>query len=271
MIVVTGATGNVGRPLVAALRSAGAAVRAVSRSIEPEDVPAGVAIHRADLAALAPALTDADSLFLLTAAGFLATGDLAEVMSVVDAAGVRRVVLLSSQGVGTGHHPPVLEDAVTSSGLEWTVLRPSGFHSNALQWSESIRTRRMAAAPFGDVALPAIDPRDIAEVAAAVLRNPGHGGRTYELTGPEPISPRAQTAAIAEAVGEPVQFVELTGEEAKARMLHHMPEPVAESTLAMLGTPTPALRRTSPDAARILGREPRPFADWATHNTQAFK
>ncbi|MFG2554450.1 NAD(P)H-binding protein [Streptomyces sp. NPDC048581] len=277
MIVVTGATGNVGRPLVRALVDAGEQVTAVSRRISAQDVPAGTGArhHQADLAEpgrLAPALDGAEALFLLTSGDFMAAGgDLGAVLDVVRDSGIRRVVLLSSQGVGTGDHPPVLEDAVKASGLQWTMLRPGAFHSNALQWADLIRTRREVAAPFGDVALPTVDPADIAEVAAVALREPGHDGEVYELTGPATVSPRQQTAAIEEVLGEAVRFVELTRAEARERMLAFMPEPVVESTLGMLGAPPAALRRVSPDVERVLGRPARSFAEWAGRSVGAFK
>ena len=229
---------------------------------------------RGDLAeaeSLKPALDGADAVFLLTAAGFLAGGDLGKVMEVVKAAGVERVVLLSSQGVGTKRHPADLEEAVTRSGLGWTMLRPGNFASNALQWAESIRTQRTMAAPFADVALPAVDPDDIAEVAAAALRDPSHAGHVYTLTGPAAISPRQQAKAIAQAVGEAVQFVELSRDEAKSRMLTYMPEPVVEATLGALGTPTLAEQEVSPDVENVLARPPRTFTDWVTRNLHAFK
>ncbi|QOV37219.1 NAD(P)H-binding protein [Streptomyces ferrugineus] len=275
MIVVTGATGNVGRPLVRALVAAGEQVTAVSRRICAPDVPDGTRHHQADLTdpgRLKPALDGAAALFLLTSGDFMAAGgDLGAVLEAVRGSGVPRVVLLSSQGVGTGAHPPVLEDAVKASGLQWTMLRAGGFHSNALQWADLIRTRREVAAPFGDVALPTVDPGDIAEVAAAALREPGHEGETYELTGPAPVSPREQTAAIESALGEPVRFVELTRAQARDHMLRTMPEPVVESTLDMLGAPPAALRRVSPDVEDVLGRPGRTFADWAGRNAAAFK
>lgn len=274
MIVVTGATGNVGRPLVRALVEAGEQVTAVSRRISARDVPTGTRHHRADLTEperLKPALDGAKALFLLTSGDFMAAGgDLGAALDVVRASGVRRVVLLSSQGVGTGNHPSVLEDAVKASGLEWTMLRPGGFHSNALQWADMIRARREVAAPFGDVALPTVDPADIAEVAAMALREPGHDGKLYELTGPAPVSPRQQTAAIEGALGEAVRFVELTRAQARERMLGFMPEPVVESTLDMLGAPSDALRRVSRDVEQVLGRPARTFADWAARNVSAF-
>jgi uncharacterized protein YbjT (DUF2867 family) len=229
---------------------------------------------RGDLAeaeSLKPALDGADAVFLLTAADFLADGDLGKVMEVVKAAGVERVVLLSSQGVGTKRHPADLEEAVTRSGLGWTMLRPGNFASNALQWAESIRTQRTMAAPFADVALPAVDPDDIAEVAAAALRDPSHVGHVYTLTGPAAISPRQQAEAIAQAVGESVQFVELSRDEAKSRMLAYMPEPVVEATLGALGTPSAAEQEVSPDVEKVLARPPRTFTDWVTRNLHVFK
>ncbi len=271
MIVVTGATGNVGQPLVRALVEAGESVTAVSRKTAA--VPAGVRFHRADLAepeGLEPALHGAESLFLLTSADFMANGNLRDVMNVVRAAGVRRVVLLSSQGVGSQRHPSDLEDAVTGSGLEWTMLRPGNFDSNTLQWAHAVRTQRVVAAPFGDVALPAVDPVDIAEVAAVALREPGHGGNIYTLTGPVAISPRQQVAAIGAALGEPVRFVEQSRAEARALMLGYMPEPVVEATLGVLGEPSASEQLVSPDVERLLGRPPRTFAEWAARNAGAF-
>ncbi|GHE82003.1 NmrA family transcriptional regulator [Amycolatopsis deserti] len=275
MIVITGATGNVGRPLVQTLAAAGEVVTAVSRRISATDAPAGVRVRQGDLAEpanLKGAFDGADAVFLLTSGDFVGSGgNLREVMDVVRAAGVRRVVLLSSQGVSSGNHSAELEDAVTASGLEWTMLRPGNFSSNAFQWADSVRTQRIVAAPFGDVALPAVDPLDIADVAGVVLRKPGHVGKIYDLTGPAPISPREQAAAIGDAVGEPVEFVELTRAEAKSAMVRFMPEPVVENTLDLLGTPPAVIQQVSPDIEEVLGRAPRSFADWAARNAAAFK
>lgn len=218
------------------------------------------------------ALDGAEALFLLLTGDLLA-GD-ADPSGILDAArdaGVRRVVFLSSQGVATGRHPAQLEEAVTGSGLDWTVLRPGGFHSNALQWAGTVREHRLVAAPFGDVALPTVDPADIAAVAAVALREPGHAGATYELTGPEPISPRQQAAAIGRALGEPVRFVEQSAAQARAQLLRFMPEPVVAATLGILGTPSPAEQRVRPDVERVLGSPPRPFAEWALGSIDAFR
>ncbi|MHA6617097.1 NAD(P)H-binding protein [Pseudonocardia sp. DLS-67] len=273
MIVVTGATGNVGRPLVEALAAAGEKVRAVSR--RPPDVPAAVEAVPADLlrpGTLQPAVAGAEALFLLTSADVHgAAADLDAVLDVARNGGVRRVVLLSSIGVGTGRHPSGLEESVTASGLGWTLLRPGAFASNDLAWAEPVRTARTVHTPFPDVAVPVVDPVDIADVAAAVLLGDGHAGRTYELTGPAPVAPRQRVAAIGAALGEEVRLVEQTRAEARSQMLGFMPAPVVEATLGALGEPTPAEQRVSPDVERLLARPPRPYAEWVGRNVVAFR
>ncbi|KAB2590472.1 SDR family oxidoreductase [Streptomyces arboris] len=281
MFVVTGATGNVGRSLVHGLAAAGTEVTATSRGISGADVPESVRHIRADLAdpeSLRPVFDGADALFLQSGGPSAHLLSPPDILDIAKAGGIGRVVLLSSQGVATRPHSPShgelgqsIEDAVQQSGMDWTILRPGGFDSNAYAWVESVRTRRTAAAPFADVGLPTIDPDDIAEVAAAALGEEGHAGHVYELTGPALSTPRQRAETLADALGEDVRFTEQTREEARAQMLGFMPEPVVETTLAILGEPTPAEQRISPHVERLLGRAPRTFADWAQRHIAAFR
>ncbi|RDI29748.1 SDR family oxidoreductase [Lentzea flaviverrucosa] len=277
MIVVTGATGNIGRPLTRALAEAGEQVTAVSR--HAAEVPPGVRHVQADLARPdSLPLAGAKALFVLLSGDLHVAG--AVPSGVVDhakASGVRRIVLLSTLGVATRPFGPTriatreLEDVVRGSGLDWSILRPGGFASNALWWAESVRARRTVAAPFGDIGVPILDPLDIAEVAAACLTDERHDGGVYELTGPGLITPREQTAAIAAALGQPVAFHELTRAEAKAGLEHLMPGELADDTLDILGAPTEHEQRVSPDVEEVLGRAPHTFADWAERNVEAFR
>ncbi|MEV7198015.1 NAD(P)H-binding protein [Streptomyces sp. NPDC093510] len=279
MIVVTGATGNIGQPLTRALAEAGQQVTAVSR--HAAEVPDGVRHLVADLAepaGLEPALAGAKALFLLLSGDLHAAGaGPADVIGLAAAAGVRRVVLLSTLGVTTRPYGPTriamreLEDTLRESGLDWAVLRPGGFASNALWWADSVRADRVVAAPFGDTGVPVIDPADIAEVAAACLVDDRRAGGVYELTGPQVITPRQQAEAIAAALGSPVRFQELTREDAKAAMARSMPAELADDTLDILAAPNAAELRISPDVQRVLGRAPRSFADWAARNVTAFR
>ncbi|MBB5801988.1 uncharacterized protein YbjT (DUF2867 family) [Saccharothrix ecbatanensis] len=279
MIVVTGATGNVGRPLTQALAERGQQVTAVSRHTAA--VPEGVRHVVADMAepaGLESTLAGAKALFLLLSGDLHAAGaSPADIIGQAAAAGVRRVVLLSTLGVATRPFGTTrimmrgLEDVVRESGLDWAILRPGGFASNALWWAESVRSQRVVAAPFGDTGVPIIDPADIAEVAAACLLDDLHSGGVYELTGPEVITPRQQSEAIAAALGSPVRFHELTRAEAKAGMTQSMPGELADDTLDILSSPNPAELRVSPDVQRVLGRPPRSFAHWAARNVAAFR
>jgi len=281
MIVVMGATGNVGRPLVQALAEAGEQVTAVSRGVSDAGVPEGVRHARADMTdpeSLRAVLDGADALFLHDGGGSAHPFSPQDILDVAKAGGVGRVVWLSSQGVVTrsqsSSHGDVgrsREDAVRQSGMDWTILRPGGFHSNAYAWAGSIRTARTVAAPFGDVGLPTVDPADIADVAAAALREDGHTGRFYELTGPDLATPRQRAEAIGDALGEPIRFIEQTRDEARVQMLQFMPGLVVETTLDILGEPTPAEQLISPDVERVLGRAPRAFADWVRRHIAAFR
>ncbi|MEU9410334.1 NAD(P)H-binding protein [Streptomyces sp. NPDC048281] len=289
MITVTGATGTIGRTLVDLLTEAGEEeVVAVSRRPrQGSSAVPGVRWaegHVGDAASMRAPLTGARALFIVLGGELNAFGENPELLlRAASDAGVERVVLVSSQVSATRPEAPSharlreFEAAVRASGLDSTILRPGGFASNALAWADTIRTKRTVFAPFADVALPVVDPADIAAVAAKELRSVredgevGHGVRVYELTGPELISPRQQVAVISAALGEEVTFVELSREEAHAAMARFMPEEAVEGTLDVLGAPLPAESRVGADVATVLGRPAGGFAGWAGRNVQAFR
>jgi uncharacterized protein YbjT (DUF2867 family) len=199
------------------------------------------------------------------------------ILEIIASSGARRVVLLSSIGTlsrpkAASHEPlRLLESEVQRSGLAWTILRPGGFASNAFAWIPSVRAQRTIAAPFGDVAIPVVDPADIASVAAAALRDARHSGAIYELTGPAAVSPRDQTHALSAAIDAPLTFVELTRDQAAETWRNFMPAPIVETTLDVLGAPNAIERRVSSAIEDVLARPAQSFAMWAKRNVAAFR
>ena len=170
MILVTGATGNVGRPLVAGLVNAGAPVRALTRHPGTAGLPAAAEVVSADPArpdTVAAAVAGTTAVFVnVTAVGWM----LKELMTEAARAGTRTAVMLSSltvrdngaQPYSLGAHHKALEDVVAASGLEWTFLRCGGFAANTLAWAPMIRAEGIVRAPYLDAATAPIAEQDIA-------------------------------------------------------------------------------------------------------------
>ncbi|MFC3997550.1 NAD(P)H-binding protein [Nocardiopsis sediminis] len=276
MILVTGATGNIGRALLTQLRDdAGTTPRGLTRDAARAELPAGVAAVEGDLArpqTLGPALEGVDSLVLLQGMG----AD-TEVLEAARRAGVGHVVLVSSITVETHPHLPAarqnraVEDALKSTGMDWTVLRPTQFASNTLWWAQEIREHAGVETPYPEVGLPAVHPADIAAVAHAALTRPGHRGATYALTGPARVTVREQVAAIAQAVGRGLSVTPITREEAHRRMAAFMGAPTADAVLDLMGGDVnEALLRVRDTVERVTGAPARTFAQWAGENAAAF-
>lgn len=223
MILVTGATGNVGGALVRQLQQAGCNVRALVRG-EGRAGPPGVEVASGDLDrpdSLTAALKGVRALFLLGGAR-----DMPALMREVRRAGVDHVALLTSRSVVGGSPTNAIvalwsasEDAVRSSGVPWTILRPSGFMSNALRWVPQVRAGDLVRAPFPDVSIAAIDPFDIAAVAAEVLGSGLHLGRSHELSGPAGLTPAEQVRILGAALGRRLRFEGIAGAEVEEQPL----------------------------------------------------
>ncbi|NUO34399.1 MAG: NAD(P)H-binding protein, partial [Dermatophilaceae bacterium] len=236
MILVTGATGNVGRQLVNLLLQAGERVRATSRNPERAGLPDGVEVVKADLAReedVRAALRGADRAFLLPAAGQV-DGFLREAAG----AGLGRVVLLSALAVtmaesgvlGSVH--AAYEQAVLGSGVPWTFLRPGAFMANDLRWAPGVRNG-VVRAPFADSATAPIDEYDIAAVAARALLDDGHEGQAYALTGPDSLTTADRVRILGEVLGRDLRLEELSPEQAREQMLAQTPAPVVDSVLRL--------------------------------------
>jgi uncharacterized protein YbjT (DUF2867 family) len=229
----------------------------------------------ADVEALRPALEGAKALYLLVS-GVGAHVDAPKLLAAARAAGVVRIVLQSSLAVATRPsaeaYAPLgaIEAALRDSGLDWTILRPGGFHTNTLAWAATIAAQRTAFTPFADVALPSVDPSDIAAVAALTLTDASHAGREYELTGPAALSPRQRVDVIARQLGETIALMEVSAEQAREEMLRMMPPLVVDATLEILGSPTERESQVSPTVEQLLGRPGRSYDEWVSRNIGAF-
>ncbi|MFI1826151.1 SDR family oxidoreductase [Streptomyces sp. NPDC020412] len=285
-ILVTGATGSVGRHVTRALVERGAEVRVLTRNPAAAGFPDAVEVVAGDLArpeTLRPALAGVERMYL-----FPHPDTAGEVVALAKEAGVRRVVVLSSaaaaDGSDTTHHTPV-ERAVAASGLEWTHVRPGEFMGNKVSlWAASIRAERLVREPFPDSAWAPVHERDIADVAVAALLEDGHAGAAYTLHGPETSSRREQVAAIAAALGEEVALVEVSREEARERYVTEggFPPEVADF---MLGFTDYDGRPMDADAAEFdvsgygeltslkdaIGEPGRTFAEWAREHVADFR
>lgn len=276
MIVVTGATGNVGGEIVRALAGAGQQVRAVVRPGREPALPAGVEAAPGDLNqpdTLGPALSGASGLFLLP--GY---DNMPATLALARAAGVERVVLLSGGSVVGGEQSNAVsaymmasERAVRESGLAWTFLRPAAFMTNAFEWLPQLRAGDVVRAPFAGVRIASVDPADIAAVAAVALTSDGHAGQAYPLSGPESLLPADRLRILGEVLGRELRFEAEPDDEARARMLTEMPERYVDAFFRFYVDGTLDESVVHPTVERVTGRPPHTFREWAVAHADAFR
>ncbi|HEX9338187.1 MAG TPA: NAD(P)H-binding protein [Pseudonocardiaceae bacterium] len=282
MIVITGATGNVGRPLVDILAGQGVGVRAITRRPAAGTPPVEIAVgDPSKPETIAGALTGATALFLHPRAVGDAAADL---VALAGELGVRRVVALAAANVADdladqpsrhrGDRNREAEDAAVHSGLEWVSLRPSTFASNAVAaWGAQIQAGDVVRYVYAAFQESPIDDRDLAEVAAHALVTDDLLGRKVTLTGPESLSHADMVAIIGEVIGRPLRFEEVPPTLAAQLMRHRglpagFPETLMARYAAHLAQPQhPATH----EVERILGRPARTFAQWVADNAAAFE
>jgi uncharacterized protein YbjT (DUF2867 family) len=280
-VLVTGATGRVGRSVVDELLDAGVPVRALTREAATANLPAAVEVVAGDLTvpdSLDPALQGVAAVFLV----WTAPPDTAP--AVVDrlASHVARIVFLSAPH--RTPHPffqqpnPMarfyagLEDLITTTGLAWTFIRPGMFASNAeFWWGPAIREGDVVRWPYGEAETAPIDERDVAAVAARALYEDRHAGGDYVLTGPEPLSQAEQVSVIGDVLGRRIRFEELTPEGFRRETAGSWPGAVVDMLLAAWGATLGHPAYVTSTVADVVGSPPRTFRQWVSDHTDAFR
>lgn len=272
-ILVTGATGNIGRPLVQLLVDAGVRVRAVSRSAPA--FPGSVDI----VPCAAAGMPGVDAVFLNSRA---LIGELEATVECAQAAGVRKLVALSAINADDdddrqpsrvrGDRNRECEQLAVGSGLDWVSLRPSVFASNfAGMWSGQIQAGDVVSGPYAQAATAVIADADIAAVAAVALLTDDLDGTRIPLTGPQSLTNTELVRAIGVALGRDLRYTELPPAAVRERVAAiGFPAAFADAYIGLLeaGVGRPAL--VTDEVPRILGRPATPFAQWVTDNRFMF-
>ncbi|MCV7090799.1 NAD(P)H-binding protein [Mycobacterium interjectum] len=274
-IVVTGATGNVGRPLVAELVAAGARVRAVTRTPDAAGFPADVEV----VGSAADALPGASAVFLNSRA---LGGQLAETVAHCGRAGVTKLVALSAINADDdfsrqpsrfrGDRNKEVEQLAVDSGLAWVGLRPSVFATNfAGMWGAQLRAGDVVGGPYAAASSAPIVESDISAVAARALLTDDLVGQRIPMTGPRAFSNAELAGVIGEVLGRPLQYLEVPAELVRQRFIGlGLGAEFADAYIAMQAETLDKPALVTHDVEKILGRPATPFAQWVSEHRELF-
>jgi len=268
--LVTGATGNTGRHVVAELVRRGEHVRALTRNpaaaaaagLFPAQVELVAGTHTAP-GTLDAALDGVRRLHLTVTAGTAATGP--ELIRRAVGAGVQRITVVWGGWVGPA------EQAVADSGVEWTRLEPQEFMSNTLTWADSIRSEGIVREPY-DFPSALVHEADIGAVAAVALLEDGHAGRAYNLTGPESLTPSERIAVLSRAISRDITLVPITHEQAVDRLTATgVSRADAEYVVGWYAAPSKESTSVVDTVEQVTGRPARTFEQWVAEHAARFK
>ncbi|MGW6281074.1 SDR family oxidoreductase [Kribbella sp. NPDC055071] len=268
-ILVTGATGRVGRHVVAGLRAAGVTVRALVRTPDLAGLPPDVELVQGDLYdpdAVRRAADGVDAAFLLWPS-FDASGVAAIVPSLPE-----RVVYLSSLSAPSGGVWGEVEALLRDAGKAWTFVRPGGFAVNAQGWIREFREGDVVRLPYPEAGRSLIHERDIAAVAVLTLLDDRHVGQSYELTGPEVLTQAEQVQTIARAVGKQMRIEPLSDAEARQAMLDQGADPaLADSAVTYWSSLVDNPEPVTPTVPTLTGRPALTFTQWTQEHANDFR
>jgi len=278
MILVTGATGNVGKELVKLLIEKGTRFRVLVRD------PKKLAVHSNQMEiaigdldkpeTFLPGLRGIDKLFFVTPD----TKQVTHLLQAARQAGVKHIIKLSTieadRSLGPGKWHRQQEELIKSMGFTWTFLRPTMMMVNTIEWwGATIKSQNAVYFPGGNGKVPPVDPYDVATAVCTVLTEPGHEGKIYELTGPESFTIGEMVTILTKVLNKPIQYRDVPVFAAAVGMLRFgLPFYLVIGLMQTLG----ALRRSEyayvTDSVERLGKgKPRTFEQWCLHHREAFQ
>ncbi|MEO3885650.1 NAD(P)H-binding protein [Nonomuraea sp. B5E05] len=276
MILVTGATGSVGRHVVDGLLEEGQFVRAITRNPDGAKLPPSVEVVAGDLET--PEALPLDGVRTVY---LVAMGDRPHrTAQVLADAGVTTVVLLSTSEVldDTDEQPGAIaarhaafEDALERSGMFWTFLRPNEFAGNALQWASQIQEGDVVRAPYGDAWSAPIHERDVAAVAVRALVDDHLHGARLVLTGPEAMTHRDQVGHISAVLGRPLAFEEIPAAAVREKMVAYAPPEIVDALLGRLAETVGKPPTVTTTVQNVTGRRPLTFREWVAEHEPEFR
>ena len=265
-IVVTGATGNVGRPLINELARAGATVRAVTRRPDLAEFPAGVEV----VASAADAVHGASAVFLNSRALGAELGDIVERAR---SARVSRLVALSAINADDefsrqpsrfrGDRNREVEQLAIASGLEWVSLRPTVFVTNFFgMWAPQIKAGDVVSGPYAEASTAPIVDRDISAVAAHALLTDELLGQKVPLTGPQALTNTELVEVIGAVLDRDLRYQEVPPDLVRERFIAiGFPAEFADAYMGLLSATVSKPALVTHDVEKILGRPAESFAD----------
>ena len=274
-ILVTGATGNVGRPLVTQLANAGVKVRAVTRHPDTAGFPAGVEV----VSSAVEALPGVSAVFLNSRA---LGEELAAVVELARLEGVARLVALSAINADNdfslqpsrfrGDRNKEVEQLAVDSGVEWVSLRPTVFASNFIgMWSAQIQAGDVVSGPYATASTAPIVETDIAAVAAHALLTDDLVGQKIPLTGPQALTNAELVAVIGEVLGRPLRYQEVPAELVRQRFIGlGFPTAFADAYIAFQSATVDKPALVTHEVDKILGRPAESFAQWVSDHRGLF-
>ena len=279
-VLVTGATGNTGSGLVPKLRKAGVPVRAFIRDEAKAQAlkDLGVEVALGDLdrpETIEPAVEGVDKIYLLTWNGPTQEQQVYNVLEAAKKVGTAHIVRHSMWGSENSRiiqQGERAEQAIKSSGLPWTLLKPTFFMQNTMMAAQTIQSDGVMYWDTGDGKLGMIDVRDIVDAAYAVLTGSGHEGKSYILTGPEAISMGDVAHTFAQVLGKDINYVNVPHEASLQSMVSMgFPEWIARGYGELMEGFSQGFASQVTDNVKILtGHPARSFEQFARDYIQVF-